>query len=198
MTISPSSRETRRSETNRRIREAVLEIIRSQGLGAVTMESVAALSGVAKTTLYRRYGDRHDLINGVLAELGPLPDDGGLAVNRESLVQILRQVQAGYQRHIGRASIGSMLSPDHETVTRWRAKLFLPHMEQLLAYLQRGVRDQILSPNLDYVLVVDMIMGGLLVGDAMRAELSLTWAENTVNTIWPLLAPQASGAAPPA
>lgn len=41
---------------------ATLELVSEAGAMAVTMEAVAARSGVAKTTLYRQFSDREDLL----------------------------------------------------------------------------------------------------------------------------------------
>src|SRR5215213_9526346 len=45
----------RREETDRSIREAALRLLRECGPAVVTVEAVAAESGVAKTTIYRRH-----------------------------------------------------------------------------------------------------------------------------------------------
>jgi AcrR family transcriptional regulator len=42
--------------------EAALELVREVGVGRVTMESIAARSGVAKTTLYRQFADLETLL----------------------------------------------------------------------------------------------------------------------------------------
>ena len=48
-------REQLREQTDRKIMRATLEIMISKGVAAVTIEEVARRSGVAKTTIYRRY-----------------------------------------------------------------------------------------------------------------------------------------------
>ena len=42
--------------------DAALELIREVGAGRVTIESIAARSGVAKTTLYRQFDDLESLL----------------------------------------------------------------------------------------------------------------------------------------
>ena len=44
-----------RPSRDERITAAALDLLRTQGPAAVTVEAVAARSGVAKTTIYRRY-----------------------------------------------------------------------------------------------------------------------------------------------
>lgn len=42
--------------------EAALGVFLDEGIGAVTIDAVAARSGVAKTTIYRRWGNRDELL----------------------------------------------------------------------------------------------------------------------------------------
>ncbi|UMG93097.1 TetR/AcrR family transcriptional regulator [Nocardioides sp. TF02-7] len=46
--------------------EAAVELVRSQGVRAVTMEAVAARAGVGKGTVFRRFGSREGLMAAVL------------------------------------------------------------------------------------------------------------------------------------
>ena len=48
----------RQSELDQRIADATLTLLREGGPAAVTMESVAARAGVAKTSVYRRHANR--------------------------------------------------------------------------------------------------------------------------------------------
>src|SRR6185312_13081827 len=51
------------------ITDATLALLRARGPGAVTVEAVAARSGIAKTTIYRRHRDRRDMLSAALARL---------------------------------------------------------------------------------------------------------------------------------
>ncbi len=57
------------------IAESTLYLLRTGGPRAVTVEAVAAHSGIAKTTIYRRHPNRRDMLAGALSRLaspGPL------------------------------------------------------------------------------------------------------------------------------
>ena len=59
-----------------RIDESTLRLLRTNGPRSVTVEGVAAASGVAKTTIYRRYRDRRDVLSTALSRLAsPAPLD---------------------------------------------------------------------------------------------------------------------------
>jgi AcrR family transcriptional regulator len=52
----------RAARSQQRAVDAALELIREVGAGRVTIESIAARSGVAKTTLYRQFDDLESLL----------------------------------------------------------------------------------------------------------------------------------------
>lgn len=74
--------------------EAVLELA-TAGVHNVSMEKVAALAGVNKTTLYRRWGEIDALLSeALLAQtetLVPTPDTGGLRTDLAALAAIVGQ-----------------------------------------------------------------------------------------------------------
>src|SRR5882672_1772769 len=58
----------RRSSTGHAILKATREILGSAGVHGLTVEGVAARSGVAKTTIYRRWRSKEDLALAALLE----------------------------------------------------------------------------------------------------------------------------------
>ena len=58
---------------DQRITAAALELLRTKGPKAVTVEAVALLADVAKTTVYRRYRDRQEMLTAALASLTQPP-----------------------------------------------------------------------------------------------------------------------------
>ena len=70
----------RQPEVDTRLSEAVLALLRSGGPGAVTVEAVAARSGVAKTTIYRRHANRADLLRATLTDAVGTPEAAASAI----------------------------------------------------------------------------------------------------------------------
>src|SRR5688572_2939020 len=58
----------RQPEIDQRIGSAVLDLLHEGGPAAVTVEGVAARSGVAKTSIYRRHADRGALLTAALSD----------------------------------------------------------------------------------------------------------------------------------
>ena len=63
-------RPKRRAATEEKIVRSVLKLAREKGFNAVTIDAVVADSGVAKTTIYRRYTDRVDMLIDTLRHIG--------------------------------------------------------------------------------------------------------------------------------
>lgn len=70
---------------------AVRDLLRSSGYGALTIDGVAARAGVGRPTVYRRWPSKAALVIGALSDLAPeapSPDTGSL---RDDLVAIRRR-----------------------------------------------------------------------------------------------------------
>src|SRR5215213_1223684 len=65
----PITRPTRRARSDRAILEAARVLLDENGVRGLTIERVAERSGVAKTTIYRRWRDRDELALAVLIEM---------------------------------------------------------------------------------------------------------------------------------
>ena len=60
--MTPTRGRPRDPHTDELITQATLDLLRERGPSAVHVDAVAARSGVARTTIYRRYSDREALI----------------------------------------------------------------------------------------------------------------------------------------
>ena len=82
-----------RSAVDDRICSAALGLLRSRGPAAVSIESVASASGIAKTTIYRRYENSEALLTGAIMSATTaveIPD--GLAA-QDALRWVLRHAR---------------------------------------------------------------------------------------------------------
>jgi len=79
----------RSATADRAILDAARDAIAESGWAGVTLGGVAARAGVAKTTLYRRWPGKNELVLDALADLFDslrLPDHGSLAADVEDVV----------------------------------------------------------------------------------------------------------------
>ena len=68
--------ERTREATDRKLMQATLQIAVDRGISGVTIEEVARRSGVAKTTIYRRYHNADELLRKVEAAQFVATHDG--------------------------------------------------------------------------------------------------------------------------
>jgi AcrR family transcriptional regulator len=151
---------------DRAILDATLDLFGRLGFDALTIEGVAELAGVGKTTIYRRWPSKEDLVSAAVGTLSAgltLPDSGSV---REDLLGLLRQLvrlltsgaaarvlprmasEIGSGSSVGKVYVRSVLGPRRELI--------------MLA-LRRGVERGELRPDLDVELAIDAIFGPLLV-----------------------------------
>jgi AcrR family transcriptional regulator len=84
----------RSEEAHRAILAAVVQLLAEHGLSGLTIEAVAARAGVGKTTIYRRWETKNDLVLEAMEQLrppGPPPDTGSLIGDLDLLVAVQRE-----------------------------------------------------------------------------------------------------------
>lgn len=191
---SGAGRPGRRRKTDERIVAAVMELLRTQGPDAVTMDAVTEKSGVAKTTLYRRYADRDEMLAGVARQIvdpqsGTAPVDTEAELSVEGLEALIRSLQNLFTAQVGSAFVGHLLTGSQAFMSTWRERLVRPQMAAMESYFRRGVEAGVLDPKVKYELIIEFILGSLVVDDAMHGRLSKTWSHDVAVTLWPTIAP---------
>ena len=95
---------------------SVVNLVVVGGLPAVTVEAVSSRSGVAKTTIYRHWSSREDLLADVLSSALPepaVPDTGSL---RGDLRALARGLAAGLADERCAALLSAIAFPDGDPV----------------------------------------------------------------------------------
>ena len=98
-TTAPAAGGRRRRGPSSRVRDAAIAAtlaeLAEHGYSALSLEKVARRAGVNKTTLYRRWGTREELVLEAMLERAgehiPVPDTGSL---RQDLLQLARTAAA--------------------------------------------------------------------------------------------------------
>lgn len=89
-TATPRGERTREA-TDRKLMRATLQIAVDRGISGVTIEEVARRSGVAKTTIYRRYHNADELLREISAMYLAIPDSDPVpSPTREHFTQLLQ------------------------------------------------------------------------------------------------------------
>ena len=132
-------REQLREQTDRKIMRATLEIMISKGVAAVTIEEVARRSGVAKTTIYRRYKNADDLLQRIQLEVAGLPDFSDLQPSRSGLQAMLERIQNCFDSEIGLKAVGVVLSSDNDSLKTIADQVITPAEQRFATFVERGL-----------------------------------------------------------
>ena len=78
--VDSTRRDPRIERTHRVVLDAAIEVIAEHGFAGTTIDAIASRSGVARSTIYRNWNGRTELmLEAVRARVGPVP---GLVVAR--------------------------------------------------------------------------------------------------------------------
>ncbi len=144
------------------IRQATLELLLEVGYRGLAMEAVAARAGVCKTTIYRRFPSKRELVAAQLAGLQEgleLPDTG--SVLTDFFAVVAEASRQGAEIQVGRLAPRLVVeaADDPQLLELVRANLVLPRRELLKSLLRRGIERGELRADLDFEEAVDMLVG---------------------------------------
>jgi AcrR family transcriptional regulator len=137
-------RAPRGNATTEALRGAVRRMLEELGYQGLTIEGVAARSGVAKTSIYRRWPSKAEMVFDLMLhssdELPSLEDRGSLAGDIDALAgRVVALVAGPLGRRIFPGLIGEA-SGDPALMERLRTTIVLDGREQIADVLERSVR----------------------------------------------------------
>jgi AcrR family transcriptional regulator len=160
-------RAPRGNATTEALRGTVRGMLEELGYQALTMEGVAARSGVAKTSIYRRWPSKAEMVFDLMLhssdELPPLEDRGSLAGDIDALAgRIVALVAGPLGRRIFPGLIGDAAG-DPALMERLRNTVVLDGRKEIADVLERSVRrgeltDTEAVPDLQAVLIGAVLM----------------------------------------
>ena len=167
--VQPTTAAARRPDPRvERSRQAILdatrELLADGDVGSLTVEAVASRSGVAKTTIYRRWRDKWELaLDAVMIDMIPRfekPVDVG-DTRKELLTFINQVVRMQASAPFGPAMQGlvSRIATDPELARVYRDQVVQPRMDQLAPVIERGIARGDLRPDTDVRLVHELLVG---------------------------------------
>lgn len=180
-----------RSETDSKIANSLLEILRDEGFDAVTIENVANHSGVAKTTIYRRYKDRYEMMAKVSEHLSEEVLDE-YPLTEAGLAELIAAVQKIFEDKVGLRAVGVLLTSAKSSLQDWSDRVVSPSLDALKKFFAVGVSTGELSASVDYDQIIEMIIGGMIVSDALRGDVPDEWGEELASLIWPVISAKSS------
>ncbi|MFI6208967.1 TetR/AcrR family transcriptional regulator [Streptomyces sp. NPDC051041] len=157
-------------------RAALVEL----GWSGLTLSDVAARAGVAKTTLYRRWSGKNELVVDAVAELFDelrLPDRGSLAADIEGVVLQFAAILARPEAGSGLMGVVAESTRDDALRERIRASIVRRQKRLVLAGRARAEQRGELPPQADpeaaartVDLIFDMVAGAVVHRTLVSAE----------------------------
>ena len=138
----------------------------------MSIEAVAAQAGVAKTTIYRRHPTKAELVVAALSvEVSFVPPAENLAA-RDALDSFVHQaigmlIDSGAIRILGSLLVEEAREPGLLDV--FRARVLGPRRELVEEMLRRGIERGEVRPDIDPLIVTEMIAGAIFGHHAIDA-----------------------------
>lgn len=178
--------------------EATIATLSAQGVGAVTIEEIARRSGVAKTTIYRRYRNADDLLRRIQFEAAIVPDFGDLAPTREGLICMLERIMVNFDGTIGLKAVGAVLSGGDDYLQRLAAQVIGPAQQRFEDFIRRGQRSGVFAASADTAFLSATVLGSMMAAKALRGDSGISddtsadaiavWPARMAAFLWPALA----------
>lgn len=156
----------RSEKAEKAIIEATLDLIaEGMGVSELTIEAIASKAGVGKTTIYRRWSNKEDLIVDALATLrAPIPELPGESV-RDDLISLLEAMRKESGDTRGRCVMNIAMSDADRyprLMERFLKRAVEPRRQAMRAVIERGVTTGELKPELDVDMGMALISGAML------------------------------------
>ena len=160
----PAAGRPRSAKAQRAVLDAARELFGEGGYSAATIDAVAARSGVAKTTIYRRWPNRASLLVEVLAEVHtaavPLPAGGDPA---RALVGELRDAADAMNGLTGRllSALLGEAQHDPDVCAELLEGLFYPRRATTARAIRRAQENGAIRPDVPPDIAADLFFGPL-------------------------------------
>lgn len=168
---------------------AVVDELARTSYAQLTVERIAEVSGVHKTTLYRWWSGKPELVADALATLmdtGPVPDTGS---TRDDLVQWLTGTvrnYAGSSLGVAMPALISDLASTPEGLEAFRAAFLAERRANCAEVVERGVARGDLPDGLDVDLFMDTLAGAVFYRQVVTGvQVDADTAERVVDLLLP-------------
>lgn len=160
-----SSGRPRSARSHQAMLQATLELLVEVGFEAMSIEAIASRAGVGKTTIYRRYSSKAELVADAIESIREeivIPDTGSLWGDMDALIQNAAQLSLN---PLGRQTVAMIISSAStlaEFAQIYWTKYLQPRREAFAIVLERAKARQEVKPDLDPGLVFDTMSGIML------------------------------------
>jgi AcrR family transcriptional regulator len=173
-------------EADRLILETAKRLMREQGYERLTIDGVAKDAGVARTTVYRRYRDKAELVSAAIDSLrdpSQRPDTGDA---RRDLVAHVENMRRNFDMSLA----GTLLMEEPHNprlIALFRERMVHPRRQIIRDSIENGIERGQIRPDLDIERAIDVLLGALFAAFLTHGRPGPDWSQRTLDAIWPAL-----------
>ncbi len=179
----------RSAQSERAILGATLELLGEVGFDAMSIEAIAARAGVGKTTIYRRYKSKEELVADAIESIRQdvvIPNTGNFWSDMEELIENAAQITLS---PLGRKTVGMIISgaaSNSKFAQIYRTKYLQPRREAFAVVIDRAKERKEIQADLDSGLVFDA-MSGIMLYALILESTSESWTKYVRRSLYLLL-----------
>jgi AcrR family transcriptional regulator len=168
----------RSEKSHQAILQAALALLAEVGFEAMSIEAIATRAGVGKTTIYRRYSSKSELVADAIESVREevsIPDTGSLWGDIDCLIENAAQITL---TPLGRQTVAMIISSaasNSEFAQIYWTKYLQPRRQAFAAVLERAKERQEVPTDLDSDIIFDT-MSGIMLYTLIFPPTSETWA----------------------
>jgi AcrR family transcriptional regulator len=160
-----------------------LETLGRVGFARLRVDDVAALSGVNKTTIYRRWPEKVDLVRAALLTVGGQPDEIDTGDVRRDLIESFRVTMRRWSTRQGRGALRILAAeradPEVDALARMIRERYRAPRRRIL---KRAVARRQMPAGTDVELLLDLMTNTVLARLRSRVgPLQIGWLSRVVD-----------------
>lgn len=167
----------RSTQSHQAMLQATLELLGEVGFDAMSIDAIAARAGVGKTTIYRRYTCKEELVADAIESVREevsIPDTGNLWDDINELIENAAQITLSPLGRQTVAMIISSASSNPQFAEIYWTKYLQPRRKAFAVVLERAKARNEVQANLDPGLVFDT-MSGIMLYALIFQPISESW-----------------------
>lgn len=167
------------------IAESTLYLLRAGGPRAVTVEAVAAHSGIAKTTIYRRHRDRREMLAAAMSRLAALAPIDLAADAPERLRWFIRHAVEAVDGGIGFGGFASLLTGEDPEFSALFRQVLVDQRAKLATVIDASKADGSMRADIETETLIDAVVGAHIAERARTGGLADDWQQRLFDLFWP-------------
>lgn len=174
-------------ETEQRILEAALRLLREEGYSRMSVDGVAQEAGVSKPTIYRRWASKADLATAAIRTLQLMEPPVRTGTHKGDLVRTLENFCRSLLRPNGMALIGTVLAEESHTpdlIRLFRERIVAPRRRMLRVLLERARAGGEIRPDADLDCAVNMLVGAFYARYLADSRVPAGFPADLVDIVW--------------